>query len=260
MRRRLTFAPSFRRGVQASSTAAEEEDSEEDDERRCAEGRAELSRSVALVAAACRRPSPQSLPFKFWAQSSEGSEAEEGNHDDHSTPEVVDLIHGDRNSSSEPSTPVFVREALEAGFTIDQLSRAEKALDSGMHSGDVRLAYSIVSTMVQRKLAERPWKGQLPPRRISPPRTLGDAMATVSYQRSSKSRQIGSPAERHIGGGANSSPSPAQSTPTRDVQSSKNFEIPKLQCIDPDFPPLSPVKLPVDLTACGTSVDRESTD
>ena len=65
-----------------------------------------MSRSVALVAAACRRPSPQSLPFKFWAQSSEGSEAEEGNHDDHSTPEAVDLIHGDGNSSSEPSTPV----------------------------------------------------------------------------------------------------------------------------------------------------------
>ncbi|CAD6342779.1 unnamed protein product [Miscanthus lutarioriparius] len=157
MRRQLTFAPSFRRGVQASSTAAEEEDSEEDDERRCAEGRAELSRSVAPVAAACRRPSPQSLPFKFWAQSSEGSEVEEGNHDDHSTPKAVDLIHGDGNSSSEPSTPVFVREALEAGFTIDQLSRAEKALDS-------------------------------------------------------------------------------------------------------DLPPLSPAKLPVDLTACGASVDRESMD
>ena len=165
-----------------------------------------MSRSVALVAAVCRRPSPQSLPFKFWAQSSEGSEAEEGNHDDHSTP---DLIHDDGNSSSEPSTPVFVREALEAGFTIDQLSRAEKALDSGMHSGDARLAYSIVSTMVQRKLAGRPWQGRLPPPRISPPRTLGDAMATASYQRSSKSRQIGLPAERHVGGGANSSPSPA---------------------------------------------------
>jgi len=52
-----------------------------------------------------------------------------------------------------PSTPVFINEALQAGFTLEQLSRAEQALDSGKKpsTGDLLLTKSIVSVLVQKK-------------------------------------------------------------------------------------------------------------
>lgn len=121
--RRLTLAPATRRALRPATTASEsgEEEADEDDERLCAEGREALSRAVALAAEFSQRPKPihgvelvGAIPSKFWAKPGEQED---------SVVEDDDL--------SEPSTPQFISQALDAGFTIDELSRAEKALDSG---------------------------------------------------------------------------------------------------------------------------------
>lgn len=61
----------------------------------------------------------------------------------------------DSNSDEdvELSTPEFVKEAAQAGFSLDQLHKAEQALDSGKvtTSEDLRLPKLILSKMVQRK-------------------------------------------------------------------------------------------------------------
>jgi hypothetical protein len=72
---------------------------------------------------------------------------------------------------------------MNAGFMIDQLSRAKEALVSGKtpSSDDLHLPKSIISLMVQRKLAEVPWQGRLLEPRVSPPRTLGDFLAKATH-------------------------------------------------------------------------------
>lgn len=93
-------------------------------------------------------------------------------------------------ASFHPSTPEFVNEAVEAGFTVDQLLRAERALSSGNNSPiakDILLSKEIVKKLVSQKRQLIPWKGPLPKPRISPPRTLGDCLATALPASSSSS-------------------------------------------------------------------------
>lgn len=136
---------------------------------------------------------------------------------------------------------------MDAGFTFEQLSRVEQALDSGtnLSPNDLRLPKYIVSAMVQRKLAGTPWKGPLPAPRISPPRTLGDFLAKANQQ------NLGS-----RGGSVSSSRqtrSPARPVPARQhVAVSKFFEVPEFQGIDPNFPPLPSAALPAS-AACTAS-------
>lgn len=82
-----------------------------------------------------------------------------------------------------PATSEFIKDALDAGFTLDQLSRTERVLDSGKSplSGDLHLPKSIITTLAQKKLAEAPWQGPLPAPRVSPPRTLGDCLVKASH-------------------------------------------------------------------------------
>jgi hypothetical protein len=79
--------------------------------------------------------------------------------------------------------PEFISDAMDAGFTLEQLSKAERALNLGNTpcSDDVNLSKKIVSKDVQRKINGRPWQGPLPPPRVSPPRMLGDFLGMVSY-------------------------------------------------------------------------------
>jgi hypothetical protein len=152
------------------------------DDRRCTEGRAAIARAVDLAVEASRhtkpvhgvREKPTPIASKFWSHSG----------DSDSNVSVDDDL----------STPEFINRAASAGFTLDQLYKDEKALDSGNSdplSSDIFLAKSIVSNLVQRKFNGAPWKGPLPPPRVSPPRTLGDAMAKVAYQRSSSRQRKG---------------------------------------------------------------------
>ena len=110
------------RPSQADETAdsAGEEDDEAD--RRRKEGREALSRVVALAAEASRRPSPvhgvqlnvepsepSPIRSKFWAV---GEETDESESDEPEEPRT-------------PSTPEFIKAAIDAGFTTEQLYRAE---------------------------------------------------------------------------------------------------------------------------------------
>jgi hypothetical protein len=89
----------------------------------------------------------------------------------------------DDADQEESSTPEFISDAMDAGFTLEQLSKAKRALNSGNTpcSDDVNLSKKIVSKLVQRNINGRPWQGPLPPPRVSPPRTLGDFLAMASY-------------------------------------------------------------------------------
>jgi hypothetical protein len=158
------------------TTESSEEESDDDDERRCAEGRAALSRAVAMATAACQRPKPVhgveivgGIPSKFWVQ-----------------PGDREVFEDDDDGLSKSSMPQFINQAIDAGFTLDELSIAERALDSGItpNSSDIRLSKSIVLKLVQRKIGGKPWQGPLSSPRVSPPRTLGDFLATATYQRS----------------------------------------------------------------------------
>ena len=149
--RRLTLAPAACRALRPSAQFMEVggEDDEEADDRSCKEGRAALSQAMALAADACVRPKPihgvsssTAIPFKFWVQDNDSDLDEE---DGHGEPPLAD--------DDEPSTPEFIKEALEAGFTLELLSRAENAFNlvSTPSSSDLKLANSIVSKMVERK-------------------------------------------------------------------------------------------------------------
>ena len=253
--RRLTLAPAACRALRPSAQFMEVggEDDEEADDRSCKEGRAALSRAVALAADACIRPKPihgvsssTAIPFKFWVQDNDSDLDEE---DGHGEPPLADVT-GKRvippTTDDEPSTPEFIKEALEAGFTLELLSRAENAFNSGStpSSSDLKLANSIVSKMVERKTDGRPWQGPLTPPRVSPPRTFGDAIAAATYQRRSSSHRRPTRTSRPVG-------SPARSGPAGKTTNSNYFESPEFQDLDPLFPPLPRTMLPVS-AACVT--------
>jgi len=141
---------------------------DDDDQRRCKLGREALSRAVALAAEAFVRPKPihgvESRLSKFWATNDTDSEA--------SVEEEIVL------EEDNMSTPEFIAEAAAAGFSMKELKQAEQELSSSQVCSEPKnsrsLADKIVSVLVQRKLESRPWKGPLPPPRVSPPRTLED--------------------------------------------------------------------------------------
>jgi hypothetical protein len=209
--RRFTLAPPIKRALWPSPSQVEVGDAIGDEEWRRVEGREALSRTVAWAAEACRRPSPvhgvSPIRSKFWA-GGEDSEDDE--------PDVP--------TAQSPSTPEFVKDAMDAGFTIGQLIKAKQVLSSGKSSttDNVHLPSTIISTMVKKKLVGTPWQGPLPAPRVSPPRTLGDFMTRATHRtwglgRGSRSshRRPRSPA----------SPSPACQQPVQKNLKLRNLRI-----------------------------------
>ena len=93
--RRLTLAPAACRAQRPSAQFMEVggEDDEEADDHSCKEGRAALSRAVALAADACIRPKPihgvsssTAIPFKFWMQDDDSDLDEEDGHGEPTLP------------------------------------------------------------------------------------------------------------------------------------------------------------------------------
>lgn len=133
-----------------------EGDEEGDEDRCCKEGHEALSSFVAMAAEVSQRPTPvhgvqkaSPLKSKFWASGGDSDESEE-----------------DEPKVNSPSTPEFVKEAWDAGFTIDQLATVEQVLDIGKASlpRDLLLPRAIVESLIKRKPVAEPWQGPLPAR------------------------------------------------------------------------------------------------
>ena len=80
----------------------------------------------------------------------------------------------------------------KVGFNILDLRQAEQALNSVStpNSDDCRKIKTIVTTMVDHKLYGRPWHGPLSPPRVSPQRTLGDALANAMIKSNTKKKTV----------------------------------------------------------------------
>ena len=94
-----------------------------------------------------------------------------------------------------PSTPELIAVAAEVGFSTQDLLQAEHELNEGTlvsatsSSGCTPPSTKrIISALVQHRVKPTPWRGQLPPPRVSPPRTLGDALEVAWRSKSSPCR------------------------------------------------------------------------
>ena len=106
------MAPATMHALRRSQAQDEEEVTEKEEENRRAEGREALSRAVAMAVELSHRPHPvhgDRIKSKFWATADES----------------------DQDDGPDPSTPEFIQEAVDAGFTCDQLAKAEHVLHSG---------------------------------------------------------------------------------------------------------------------------------
>jgi len=133
-RRRLTLAPATMHALRRSQAQDEEEVTEKDEENRRTEEREALSRAVAMAMELSHRPHPvhgDRIKSKFWATADES----------------------DQDDGPDPSTPEFIQEAVDAGFTCDQLAKAEHVLhsDKTPSSDDLRLPKTIIVGMLHRK-------------------------------------------------------------------------------------------------------------
>jgi hypothetical protein len=173
LRRLTTLAP--------TSSPAQEGDRPAEDETAKILDRERMARAVAITAAtsACRRrldsrhgvePGTWS---RFWATEEEDDDSEIESEEDVNT-----------------STPVLIREAVQAGFLIEQLWQAEEELASPSTpatkiKSKTSLSNKIVEVWVEnRRKKGAPWKGPLPEPRISPSRTLGDVLTVAMQNRS----------------------------------------------------------------------------
>ncbi|KAL6604814.1 hypothetical protein ACP70R_042758 [Stipagrostis hirtigluma subsp. patula] len=90
----------------------------------------------------------------------------------------------DEDGTSSISSAGLIDKALAAGFTCNEVYEAELSLRSrSMEPSHSRtktptLAKKIVQTLTQNRKV-KPWSGPLPPKRVSPVRTLGDAIGDV---------------------------------------------------------------------------------
>jgi hypothetical protein len=89
------------------------------------------------------------------------------------------------------TSPSLVTEALEAGFTIDQIHQAEEELESPS-SEKPKVSSKVRDESISKKLLElwstncrsrvQPWKGPLPSPRQSLLHMLGDVLANVKFE------------------------------------------------------------------------------
>jgi hypothetical protein len=90
------------------------------------------------------------------------------------------------------SMSVLIREAMQAGFSINQLRQAEEELASPTppsrkvkNSSKPLLSSQIIDVwMENQRKKENPWKGPLPKSHKSSMRTFGDVLALAMKSRS----------------------------------------------------------------------------
>ncbi|CAN6371606.1 unnamed protein product [Urochloa humidicola] len=194
--RRLTLAPTVRARLQPRSDKAKiDAAGETTTTSDHAQARRALLEIAERAAEASGKPKPkhgvEPIASKFWATGDSDSES--------SVDEEIVIEEEAMEDEGEITTRQFIAEAQAVGFSIADLQQAEKdlsspaAVSSSITSPGQKhsLAKRIVSAMVENKLKGRPWQGPLPPPRVSPPRTLGDALGSAmarknrnSYRRS----------------------------------------------------------------------------
>jgi hypothetical protein len=93
------------------------------------------------------------------------------------------------SEEDKATTPELVAEAIEAGFTVDQIRQAEAELESPSTPKvcsklkDGSISKQIVEVWINnRRNQGKPWTGPLPPPQKSPLRTLGDALANAKVE------------------------------------------------------------------------------
>jgi hypothetical protein len=84
-----------------------------------------------------------------------------------------------------------MKEAFDAGFTMEQLHQAEEELALPTTESP-KVCLNLKEGSISKKLVDlwisnhrskvRPWKGPLPPPRQSPMRTLGDAITNAKIE------------------------------------------------------------------------------
>jgi hypothetical protein len=103
-------------------------------------------------------------------------------------------IQGDDESDEEemdvatPTTDEFLHQAMTAGYTVAEVLEAKEQLvmaeievsstSSNLYPRKCPLVDKLIHSLVNRQTPIKPWKGPLPPPRISQPRTFGDALIT----------------------------------------------------------------------------------
>lgn len=143
----------------------EPEEDKEISEAQCILDHERLTRVIDALVETSTRPGPhvhgveQGLRSKFWAVDSDESSDEE---------EEIESI----------DTPEFVRRAVNAGFSMDELVKAGHEEGSSSYNSlcNSSLDKCVVDTVIQRN-AGKPWTGPLPKPWKSPPMTLGAAIS-----------------------------------------------------------------------------------
>jgi hypothetical protein len=96
-----------------------------------------------------------------------------------------------KSDDDDITSPTLVTEALEAGFTIDQIHQAEEELESPS-SEKPKVSSKVRDESISKKLLElwstncrsrvRPWKGPLSSPRQSLLHMLGDVLANAKFE------------------------------------------------------------------------------
>jgi hypothetical protein len=196
--RRLTLAPI----AESRDLVDTGQQADHGDEERNMLQREQMARAtdISLIAGQGKRQRPhihgveKGMGSKFWATG-----------DDYSSTESV-CSSNESDDEDETSSPTLAKEALEAGFTLDQIRHAETELDTpptGTSKVCAQLQEGSISKQIvdawvfNRRKQGNPWRGPLRPPRQSPPRTLGDAMAKAKFVDHRKAMSMSSRHDTH---------------------------------------------------------------
>ena len=160
--RRLTLAPAALPELLAAGVKKVEEE-----ERIIAEERLSRAIEITHLSSPVTRPHVHGVEDRigtcFWARGSDPELEEE-----------TDEESEQEDDCESVSSPEFIRRAMELGFTVPKLLQAENEMPSPTSQVPIvegSIAAKILNTMVKHassKPARRPWRGPLPPPRVSP--------------------------------------------------------------------------------------------
>jgi hypothetical protein len=126
------------------------------------------------------------LSYRFWAR-----DGEEDSDEDSEGGQEQDE---DDSSMQTLNSPEFCWVAMEVGFTESELLQAEEEVKISPNSKKyIALEGSLASRVIKDIISNKkvkPWSGPLPPPRISPRRTIGDAIAMAHVRTNPQNRQF----------------------------------------------------------------------